>query len=95
MSRLSLEATSGQDFVARRCPSSSAPDLPVVAGLVPAFSRQVTETDTSITVDHDGRVLRLHLDRPWFSSGAGELLVGDRRPRARPSLRSLGQVGIR
>ena len=73
VSRLSLEATSGQDFVAD-VPSSSAPDLPVVASLVPAFSRQVTETDTSITVDHDGRVLRLHLDRPWFSSGVGELL---------------------
>jgi hypothetical protein len=73
VSRLSLEASSGQDFVAD-VPASSAPDLPSVVAVVPAFARQVTETDTSITVDHDGRVLRLHVARPWFSSGAGELL---------------------
>ncbi len=73
VSRLSLEASSGQDFVAD-VPASTAPDLPSVTAVVPAFARQVTETDTSITVDHDGRVLRLHLARPWFSSGDGELL---------------------
>jgi hypothetical protein len=73
VSRLSLEAATGQDFVAD-VPASAAPVLPSVVAVVPAFARQVTETDTSITVDHDGRVLRLHLARPWFSSGAGELL---------------------
>ena len=73
VSRLSLEADTGRT-VSLDVPSSSAPDLPAVAAVVPAFSRQVTETATSITVDHDGRVLRLHLDRPWFSSGVGELL---------------------
>ncbi len=73
VSRLSLEADTGRT-VSLDVPSSSAPGLPAVAGVVPAFSRQVSETATSITVDHDGRVLRLHLDRPWFSSGIGELL---------------------
>jgi len=73
VSRLSLEADSGQT-VSFDVPSSSAPALPAIAAAVPAFARQVTETETSVTVDHDGRVVRLHLDRPWYSSGAGELL---------------------
>jgi hypothetical protein len=73
VSRLSLESDTGPDFVAD-VPASSAPDLPSVVAVVPAFARHVSTTDTSITVDHDGRVLRLHLARPWFGSGAGELL---------------------
>jgi hypothetical protein len=73
VSRLSLEAATGQSFVAD-VPASSAPDVPSVVAVVPAFARKVDVTDTSITVNHDGRVLRLHLARPWFSSGAGELL---------------------
>jgi hypothetical protein len=73
VSRLSLEASSGQDFTVD-VPASAAPDLPAVVAVVPAFAREVIETGSSVTVDHDGRVLRLHLDRPWFSSGTGELL---------------------
>ena len=55
-------------------PSSSAPPLPGMLTVLPAFARNVSSTATTITVDHDGRVLRLHLARPWFASGDGELL---------------------
>ena len=73
VSRLSLEADAGRS-VAFDVPASSAPRLPGVRAAVPAFAREMTVTDTGITVVHDGRVVRLHLDRPWFSSGTGELL---------------------
>lgn len=73
VSRLSLKADTGKRFTFD-VPSSSAPDLPNVVGVLPAFSRRLRQTASRITVVHDGRALRLHLDRPWFSSGSGELL---------------------
>ena len=79
VSRLSLEARNGQRFSVD-VPASAAPAPPVVVAAVPAVQRTVTPTETAITVSHDGRVVRLLLDRPWFDSGTGELLgvvVGD------------------
>ena len=73
VSRISLKARTGKRFTFDVA-SSAAPDLPGVVSVLPAFSRRVTQSASRITVVHDGRVVRLHLDRPWFSSGAGELL---------------------
>jgi hypothetical protein len=74
VSRLSTKGKGDGKTFAFDVPSSAPPDLPDVIAVLPAFSRSVTETDSQITVVHDGRVLRLHLARPWFSSGSGELL---------------------
>ena len=92
VSRLSLKAATGKKFTFD-VPSSAAPDLPSVVGVLPAFSRQVRQTASRITVVHDGRVLRLHLDRPWFSSGAGELLgvAIDSQGESAPSLTRWGR----
>jgi hypothetical protein len=73
VSRLSSEAPSGQTFTVD-VPASAAPLAPVVRAVVPAFARSVVETSNLITVIHDGRVLRALIERPWYSSGSGELL---------------------
>jgi hypothetical protein len=55
-------------------PASSAPAAPVVAAVLPAFHRTISTTPNRIRVVHDGRVVRVHLRRPWYSSGSGEVL---------------------
>lgn len=55
-------------------PSSARPQAPRVTIVLPTFGwrRELsTNIQTSIRV---GRGLRVYLDRPWFSTGAGELL---------------------
>jgi hypothetical protein len=74
VSRLSIEAPAGGRIFRFDVPSSAAPAAPRVLAALPAFKRTVTITDERITARHDGRVVRLHLDRPWFTSGRGELL---------------------
>jgi hypothetical protein len=73
VSRQSVEARSAGTFTFD-VPSSAAPPVPGLIAALPAFARTVTSTATSTTIVHDGRVVRLHLDRPWFASGRGELL---------------------
>jgi hypothetical protein len=51
-------------------PSSARPPAPDVRYLVPAFS---WDRKTTSSVRH-GNLLRVYLGRPWFESGAGELL---------------------
>ncbi|WP_246150647.1 hypothetical protein [Streptomyces qinzhouensis] len=55
-------------------PSTVAPPVPVVHSVVPAFrwSRTVNG-NTTISIRQEGSV-RVHLKRPWYVSGAGELL---------------------
>lgn len=55
-------------------PSSARPLAPDVAYVVPAFGwdQQVT-TDTKTELRY-GNLLRVYLNRPWYSSGVGELL---------------------
>ncbi|MHB1191494.1 MAG: hypothetical protein ACYC6F_00485 [Longimicrobiales bacterium] len=59
-----------QSFV----PASDAPDDPRVLYVVPTFRWQRTEAPGSLQLTRLGNGLRVWLDRPWFSSGDGELL---------------------
>lgn len=75
VSRSSLDGPGPEASVTIDVPSSAAPLVPAVVAALPAFDRRVTESPTRISVVHDGRVVRLHLGRPWFTSGTGELLA--------------------
>jgi hypothetical protein len=52
--------------------SSARPEVPQVLYIVPTFRWQ--ESAGGLTRTRVGRGLRIYLDRPWYSSGAGELL---------------------
>lgn len=55
-------------------PASARPDTPTVAYVVPSFGWQrQTETNVKRSVRFGGG-LRIYLERPWYSSGDGELL---------------------
>jgi hypothetical protein len=73
-SRLSTEAPS-QPTTSVVVPSTVAPMPPVVRAIVPANQRTVTSSSTQIDIVNDGRVLRLLLERPWYSSGEEEKLA--------------------
>ncbi len=73
VSRTSLDEALGTATVV--FPSAVRPSPPLVADVVPAASRLVTSDADHIVVDHDGRVLRVLLERPWFSSGEDERLA--------------------
>ena len=70
----------------RRLPGSRATFYPGGADVVPAATRRITQTANRVEVDHDGRVLRVLLERPWFSSGEDERLavVLDQNPPGVP-----------
>lgn len=55
-------------------PASAAPDDPRVLYVVPTFLWQQTQSGGTKQVVRHGNGLRVWLDRPWFSSGDGELL---------------------
>jgi hypothetical protein len=73
VSRVSAQATTGRTG-SFTVPSSARPPVPKVSHVLPAFARSVRVTASAITVTHDGRVLRVFLERPWNESGDGELL---------------------
>jgi hypothetical protein len=50
------------------------PPPPLVHSLVPAFARSSQSSDTRLEARHNGRVVRVYVDRPWLVSGPGELL---------------------
>jgi hypothetical protein len=55
-------------------PASTRPNLPQIAYVVPTFGWQrQTETNLKRSVRFGGG-LRVYLERPWFSSGEGEML---------------------
>lgn len=55
-------------------PASTRPDAPQIAYIVPTFGWQrQTQTNLKRSVRFGGG-LRVYLERPWFSSGEGELL---------------------
>jgi hypothetical protein len=54
--------------------ASSRPHPPKVAYQVPAQHWATSDSGTIHTVVRLGNILRVYLDRPWFSSGEGELL---------------------
>lgn len=64
--------------------SSARPAAPRVLYAVPTFGwNQATDSDGNITSERRGGGIRIYLDRPWWSSGDGELLgvvLGGRLP---------------
>ena len=65
-------------------PASAPPDDPFILYTVPTFRWSRDENANSLTTTRLGNGLRVWLERPWFSSGNGELLgviiLGDNRP---------------
>ncbi len=65
-------------------PSSAAPDDPHVVYTVPTFRWSAKAGSNSLDTTRLGNGLRVWLERPWFSSGNGELLgvviLGENRP---------------
>ena len=56
-------------------PSSARPAAPKVLYVVPTFGWKTTDSgDDEITSERQGGGLRVYLERPWWSSGEGELL---------------------
>ena len=74
-------------------PNTATPPRPVVESLIPAFSR--TRADQQ-NVTHDGRVVRVYLERPWNITGDGESLavLVERSPNAVASASRLGRDPI-
>lgn len=66
-------------------PASAAPDAPRLVYTLPTFrwSRATVAAQGRQTSTRDGNALRVYLDRPWFSSGDGELLAVVLAPRNR------------
>ena len=55
--------------------SSAAPDVPELVYVVPTFRwSRPAATGNTRTSTRLGNGLRVYLERPWFSSGDGELL---------------------
>jgi hypothetical protein len=71
-----------QSPAVRDIPSSARPAAPAVLYAIPASAWSEQRTATQITSSRKGGTLRVYLDRPWFSSGEGELLgvVLERNP---------------
>ena len=55
-------------------PSSSRPAQPVLRYAVPTFGWERSATDDAHASVRRGRGVRVYLERPWWSSGEGELL---------------------
>jgi hypothetical protein len=66
-------------------PASAAPDAPRIVYTLPTFrwSRAAGAAQGQQTSTRDGNALRVYLDRPWFSSGDGELLAVVVAPKGR------------
>lgn len=62
------------DEVSVTVPSSAAPAPPRVRYAVPTFGWERSTETNLVTSRRRGHGLRVYLDRPWYSSGAGELL---------------------
>ncbi|MGI8437507.1 MAG: hypothetical protein ACR2NX_11475 [Chthoniobacterales bacterium] len=55
-------------------PNSARPDAPKVLYVVPTYGWEETTAAGSVERKRLGGALRVYLERPWYSSGAGELL---------------------
>ena len=67
--------------------ASRRPAAPKLAYVVPTFRWTTSRAGASIVTIRKGNGLRIYLERPWFSSGEGELLgvvVGSSTPSERP-----------
>ncbi|RZS36406.1 hypothetical protein EV193_10787 [Herbihabitans rhizosphaerae] len=70
-------ATKLSDAVTLDLPSTARPEAPQVAWVVPTFGWTETSADLGLrrTRVRGGGGLRIFLERPWYSSGAGEQLA--------------------
>lgn len=57
-----------------KVPNSARPDAPSVLYVVPTFGWEETREGNTVISRRCGNALRVYLERPWFSSGDGELL---------------------
>lgn len=64
----------GAAAVSFRIPNTAAPGVPAIVEALPAFARTRYDEAGAIGVFHVGQTIRVWLDRPWFTSGVGELL---------------------
>ena len=69
-----LDFTRTSDQLLVSVPSSARPGAPSVEYVVPTFGWQRNESTNVKTEVRFGNSLRVYLDRPWYSSGEGELL---------------------
>lgn len=69
-----LEFTRTSDTVQVDVPSSARPLAPDVLYVLPTFGWERQETTNVKTEVRFGNGLRVYLNRPWYSSGEGELL---------------------
>lgn len=72
--------------------SSARPAPPKVAYVVPTFSRVVTEYQGTTYYQRKGGGLRVYMERPWYSSGAEEMLAVVLRPASKPLPESEGKL---
>ena len=70
----SLKLTRESQPVTIDVPSSARPAAPKVLYVIPTFGWQRGANDTGATSRRFGGGLRVYLERPWYSSGDGELL---------------------
>ncbi|MBV9791421.1 MAG: YncE family protein [Chloroflexi bacterium] len=91
--------TRSSDPFAINVPSSTRPAAPRLQYVIPAYGWQ-RHTETNLLASRRrGHTLRVYLDRPWFSSGEGELLgvvvwpgalTDDLRERLKPYVTQVG-----
>lgn len=64
------------DEVELNVPNSARPNPPKVAYVIPTFGweEEAAEVGRSVTRKRRGNGVRVYLERPWYSSGEGELL---------------------
>ncbi len=81
-------ADEGLDFTRRSepvvvdIPASARPVAPLVRYVVPTFGWERASTANQVRSVRTGGGLRVYLDRPWWSSGDGELLGVTLAPRS-------------
>ncbi|MCA1802094.1 MAG: hypothetical protein LC662_06515 [Rhodothermaceae bacterium] len=76
-----------------KVPNSARPDAPKVLYVVPTFGWEQEQVAGGNVSRRCGGGLRVYLDRPWYSSGEGELLgvvMSGSAPAATPSAGTVG-----
>lgn len=74
-------------------PNSARPLSPKLLYVVPTFAHQTAALNGGIAARRRGGGLRVYLERPWYSSGEGELL-GVVLPPVRPRFEKLGLLAF-